>query len=365
MISICTGDTSNWLTTYRDKQPVYACILSFTDTALIPQISAAGLTPEDRRRTAAADGAFLIRGQTSQTPLVPLSAGISPAIISRAILNALAIPSHLLSTGLPVPLCVPHIELPKVIGNAVDTGHAMSLEQVHALFSAGRHWGQALAPSGSYLILAECVVGGTTTAQAVLSALGYSVEGCMGSSHLAGNHFQKSELVRKGIDAWHQREALSSLQQQAAQRQQAFRIVAAVGDPMQIVAAGMVIGASQKSGVMLAGGSQMLAVYALAGAITQQQKLFWRPEHVVVGTTRWVVEDSQADTVAIAQQLGVPYLASQMSFLQSPYMQLRAYEQGHIKEGVGAGGCAIAAHLYQRWTRSQLRHAVEALVRQM
>ncbi|MEO0887984.1 MAG: TIGR00303 family protein, partial [Cyanobacteria bacterium J06648_10] len=57
------------------------------------------------------------------------------------------------------------------------------------------------------------------------------------------------------------------------------------------------------------------------------------------------------------------YLASQISFGQSPYVQLRAYEQGFVKEGVGAGGCAIAAHLYKEWGQSQLRHAVEAQLR--
>ncbi|MEO0771191.1 MAG: TIGR00303 family protein, partial [Cyanobacteria bacterium J06649_4] len=91
---------------------------------------------------------------------------------------------------------------------------------------------------------------------------------------------------------------------------------------------------------------------------------FWRPEQVAVGTTRWVVEDPQADTVAITQQLNLTYLASQMSFRESPYMHLRAYERGYVKEGVGAGGCAIAAHLYEGWTQSQLRHAVEAQLRQ-
>ena len=44
-------------------------------------------------------------------------------------------------------------------------------------------------------------------------------------------------------------------------------------------------------------------------------------------------------------------------------MQLRAYEQGFVQEGVGAGGCAIAAYLYKGWNQSQLRHAVEAELR--
>ncbi|MFO5438240.1 MAG: TIGR00303 family protein, partial [Dolichospermum sp.] len=41
-----------WLHRYRGKLPIFACILGFTETGLIPGISAAGLTPEDRKYTA-------------------------------------------------------------------------------------------------------------------------------------------------------------------------------------------------------------------------------------------------------------------------------------------------------------------------
>ena len=95
-------------------------------------------------------------------------------------------------------------------------------------------------------------------------------------------------------------------------------VAAAVGDPMQLVVAGMLLAASQTGGVLLAGGGQMLAVYALAKAIAQQNDICWQAQQVVVGTTRWVIEDSYADTVAIARQANAPYLASQIHFERSP-----------------------------------------------
>ena len=228
----------------------------------------------------------------------------------------------------------------------------MTLEQVSQLLHSGLQWGQQLSHPDRYLILGECVVGGTTTAQAVLSALGYAVAGRISSSHRQANHGQKQALVEQGLTEWRQRRNLSPL-----------AAAAAVGDPMQLVVAGMLLAASLKGGVLLAGGAQMLAVYALAQAIAQQKHLAWQPAQVVVGTTRWVIEDQSADTAAIAQAIGVPYLASQIDFSQSPYFQLRAYERGFVKEGMGAGGCAIAAHLYRGWTQTQLRHAVEAELR--
>ncbi|NEP61563.1 MAG: TIGR00303 family protein, partial [Symploca sp. SIO2G7] len=46
----------------------------------------------------------------------------------------------------------------------------------------------------------------------------------------------------------------------------------------------------------------------------------------------------------------------------SRYPQLQAYEQGYVKEGVAAGGCAIAAYLYQGWDSVRLLQALEALI---
>lgn len=133
-------------------------------------------------------------------------------------------------------------------------------------------------------------------------------------------------------------------------------LVASVGDPMQVVAAGMAIAASHSVGVLLAGGTQMLAVYALMQALNIPVN--W--ENIVVGTTRWVAEDPTGDTVGLALSLGtVPLLATQLNFSQSRYPQLLAYEQGFVKEGVGGGGCAIAAHLYQHWTNEQLVKIIE------
>ncbi|MGC1307910.1 MAG: TIGR00303 family protein [Phormidesmis sp.] len=360
MIEICAGhqaDLNRWLARHRGQLPTFACLLSFTETGLVDHISAAGNTPMVRQYTALADGEFLHSGRTIRYPFPPLAAGVSPAIISRAVIVGQSLPLQLLSTGLPAALSVPHTALAQVTAKSVDTGQAMTIVQTQALFDSGQRWGQQWGQAqarqhGSYLVLGECVVGGTTTAQAVLTALGYRVAGQMSSSHPKGNHDQKERLVSQGIARWQLRGDPSPL-----------GAVAALGDPMQPVAAGIALAASRDGGVLLAGGAQMLAVYALAKAIATEKGLSWQSDRIVVGTTRWVIEDISANTTAIAQAIGAPYLASQIDFSQSPYARLRAYERGFVKEGVGAGGCAIAAHLYQGWTRSRLRHAVEAQLR--
>jgi uncharacterized protein (TIGR00303 family) len=343
----------DWLQRYQGRKPLLACVLGFTQTGLIPGISAAGATPADRQFTAIADGEFLVNGVQPQPryPLPPLQQGASPVLISRAIVEALQIPVHLFNAGLPQPPAVAAIDLGGAPARCLSQGRALDLAVVQHLLEQGLRWGEKLAAQvpASYLILGECVVGGTTTALAVLTGLGFAARGKVNSSHPACNHGQKWALVQAGLA-------------QAGNSLTPLELVAAVGDPMQVVVAGMTIAASRSAGVLLAGGTQMLAVYGLARAIAQRCSLDWRPDQVVVGTTRWVAEDPTGDTVGLAELIGsVPLLATQLSFAESRFATLRAYEQGFVKEGVAAGGCAIAAHLIQNWQQPQLLGAIETL----
>lgn len=351
---------TKWLRRYKGCKPTFACVLGFTETALIPGISAAGATPESRQFTALADAEFLYNGPqpTPQYPLPPLDAGASPVLISRAVIESLDIPHYLFNAGLNLTPSVPHIDLNGVAASCVSSGCAMDRTTVNHLFQQGLYWGEKLAATqpNSYLILSECVVGGTTTALAVLLGLGIDAAGKVNSSHPNCNHTQKLAIATTGLQKaglWHQDLSLVD----------PFDLVAAVGDPMQIVVAGMTLAASQTVGILLAGGTQMLAVYRLTEAIATTLTLKWQPQNVVIGTTRWVAEDSSGDTVGLATLIGsVPMLATQLNFTNAPYPQLQAYERGFVKEGVGAGGCAIAAHLYQGWSSAELLQAIVAIL---
>lgn len=348
-----------WLQKYRGRKPIFGCILGFTDTGLIPGISAAGATPQDRQYTCLADVEFLYNGLKPQPqyPLPPLEAGASPVLITKAIIDTLNIPLYLFNAGLTNKPTVPTIDLGGAPARCLTSGLALDLATIQHLLEVGSYWGQKLADEAkdSYIILGECVVGGTTTALAVLLGLGIAAIGKVNSSHPECNHGQKLALVRQGLQV----AGLTS----PLPVSKPLKLIAAVGDPMQIVAAGMGMAASLKVGVMLAGGTQMLAVYALMGALKEKLSLLWRPENIVVGTTRWVAEDPSGDTIGLAQEIGsVPLMATQLSFSESCYPQLQAYERGYVKEGIGCGGCAIAANLYKDWNQTQLLKAVEDLL---
>ncbi len=358
-----------WIERFRGQRPIFACVLGFTETGLIPGISAAGATPAHRKHTAIADAEFLYDGPRAHPmyPLPPLQAGASPVLISRAVVAAQQIPVWVLNAGLPYPPSVPCVDLGGRPARCVRHGQAMDRARVEHLFQQGLNWGDRLAQTvgAGYLIVGECVVGGTTTALAVLTGLGWDAAGKVNSSHPTCNHRQKWEIVTAGLQQMHQR--LSSdgygfdLSQMSSSQIDPFEIVAAVGDPMQIVVAGMAIAASQTCGVLLAGGTQMLAVHALAQAIAQAHQLSWHPDAVVVGTTRWVADDPTGDTIGLAQTIGAPLLASQLCFTESQHQCLRAYEHGYVKEGVGAGGCAIAASLYRDWPMTRFLLEIDAL----
>jgi uncharacterized protein (TIGR00303 family) len=356
MIEIHTqaSQAQHWLERYRGKKPVFACVLGFTDTCLIPGISAAGKTPADRQYTAIADAEFLANGVQPQPhyPLPPLIAGASPVYITRAILAALDLPLYIFNAGLPTPPQIPHLDLGGIPAACLSTGAALPLDTVTHLYEQGLIWGEKLAAEAedSYLIIGECVVGGTTTALSLLAGLGIDAAGKVNSSHPVCNHQQKWAIVQTGLS-------------KLSLPRSPLEIVAAIGDPMQIVVAGMAIAASRTRGVLLAGGTQMLAVAALIRSIGVSSHISIDTAQIVVGTTAWVAGDRSGDTIALARLIPeIPLLSTKLSFADSRYPQLQVYEQGFVKEGVGAGGISIAATLYQGWGQIELLDSIEQLL---
>jgi uncharacterized protein (TIGR00303 family) len=366
-IAICSEPTiaRAWCDRLRGTAPRFVCVAGFTATAMIDRISAAGLTPHDRLLTANADLDFLVSGNTHDPlyPLPPLVAGASPVLITRAIASELHWPIHAINAGLPYALSQPSISLHSPPARCVSSGRSLDPEVVERLFSQGlelgRRWGPASEAIGAdaaapWLMIGECVVGGTTTALGVLTALGIEASGLISSSLVQCDRGLKDRVVRSGLAALARRQAGLPLEPIAA--------IAAMGDPMQPVVAGMTLGAIEADmPVLLAGGTQMLAVWELARRLAAWGGLTWRSDRVVVGTTRWVIEDATAGAVQLARSLGAPLIASRLNLSASRHPTLRAYEQGYVKEGVGAGGAAIGATVHQGWDAARMVRAIDQL----
>ncbi|WP_094559710.1 nicotinate-nucleotide--dimethylbenzimidazole phosphoribosyltransferase [Synechococcus sp. 8F6] len=327
-------------------------LLAATDTAAVPGISAAGATPEARLGTAAADAELLLQGPGAGRvhALPPLPAGVSPALISHVVLRELGLleRTRVVDLGCAIAPSVPHLRLPALesAGPAccLSTGRALDPARVKALLQRGRSWGERWNPAEP-LLLAECVPGGTTTALAVLQGLGVEAAGLVSGSLRQPAHGLKAALVRRGLEA---AVAGGGVVAGVGAEPSPTAVLAAVGDPMQALAAGLVAAAAARgTPVLLAGGSQMAAVLALALALAEPGRRQELVCQVTLATTAWVAEEPGSDLALLLARIGAlwqvrPRLeVAALRFHGCSSAALRDYERGYVKEGVGAGGLAL------------------------
>ncbi|SRR5579875_113305 len=331
----------------------FVLALGSTMTSDMPGISAAGATPRLRRLTPRTDAEALVLGRTADGHELPVSpAGIvSPVVITRAVTVSMSLPVAVVDCGSFEPPRIPCLTVGREVAGCVSSGRALEPRTVETLFQSGLALGQQLSLRDSFLIVSECTPGGTTTALGVLTALGYDAQRLMSSSLPQGDHELKAKVVRQGLE----RAGLSP----GAAADRPFLAVAAAGDPMQPFTAGLALSASRRIPVMLAGGSQMLCVWALMRAIAAKESLGMSCGAVGVVTTGWVAFDRSARCPELARLVDAPMAAACPDFNRSRHPGLRAYEQGHVKEGVGAGGAMAAAVLSNTLDARGLMEAID------
>jgi uncharacterized protein (TIGR00303 family) len=332
------------------KKPVFCCVLAHTDTCLIPGISAAGLNEELRAYTPAADAEVVCGGEPRCLPRLPSHpSGVpGPAAITRAALGLSRIEPCFVAAGLRVWPDAPVRPVACRPGGSVVDGCAVP--EARQLFDAGCRLGRELAQDAAYLVLGESVPGGTTTALALLLALGIPASGRVSGSVPDNSHPLKQAVVERGLAAAGLRPGDGQADPLGA--------VSRIGDPMQPLAAGMALAAVEAGRhVLLAGGSQMVAVAALLNSLGGAAAL----ERVVLGTTRWVLNDPAADVAGLTADVSpdLPLLAVNLVFSASRHAPLRAYERCLVKEGVGAGGACLAA-LLSGASLDELHAAIDA-----
>jgi uncharacterized protein (TIGR00303 family) len=320
-----------FLTRLEGKDPLFICTIGTTETAKIPGISAAGKHPELTDYTPPADVELLLLGGCKCIPGVPVTPeGIpTPAIITASALKLANIPILVASGGLKVNPHVPFLDLGGKPGRDIRTGKAV--DNVKEVIQKAIIAGENLARTTDYLIVGESIPGGTTTALGVLLSIGVDARGKVSSSMPGNPHELKIKTVEESLKA--------SKVEFGGLANNPLKAISCVGDPMIPVFAGVVLGAADKVPVLIAGGTQMGAVVAVIKALKPDVL-----DNVAIGTTRWIITDKTADLRGIITQIAdVPILAADLDFSQSRFEGLKAYEAGAVKEGVGAGGAAIAA----------------------
>jgi len=336
------------------QRPFFVCTVAHTETAEIDGLSGAGATPELRRLTAAADAEALYHGRPLCMDGVPSNpnGAPGPVIITLAGLRLADVPFAVVDAGLRVKPQAPTLQVADRWGESIVTGRAVP--HAASLFQRGHDLAAEYVTKADYLVLAESVPGGTTTALALLCGLGIDAWGKVSSSMPDNAHPLKSRVVREALTA-------AGLAGQPGERP-ALDVVAAIGDPMQPFVAGLALAAHRRVPVLLAGGSQMAAVLALMAAVAAEQHEPLDLDQLGIATTSWVARDPTADLAGLVASVGdVPVLASALDFSTSRHVPLRRYEQFLVKEGVGAGAAAIVAALRVGADAELLTTTIEAV----
>ncbi|ACB39246.1 nicotinate mononucleotide-dependent phosphoribosyltransferase CobT [Pyrobaculum neutrophilum] len=293
-------------------------VVGTTDVSLIPGISIAGPSPEATHYTPALDVEYLLTGRPKTLDVVPVTPdGIpTPAVVTRALTGDL--PKLVVDAGSRIPPKIPRVVLGGVPGGDIRRG-AMPREAAEEVAANGRLLGRQLARWGRVAI-GESIPGGTTTAMAILLALGYDAWGRTSSASPDNPKELKARVVK---------EALARVKPPL----DAVTAASEVGDPVHLAVASIALGVAEGGGeVVLAGGTQMAAAAALYKALGGDV------ERLAVATTRWILEDKSADFLGLMREVGVRRVyASRSSFGGSRCRGLRAYDRGYVKEGVAMG----------------------------
>ncbi len=337
----------SFLKPLEGKKCAFVLSGGYTHTAEIEGITVAGL-PGFIEYTPALDMEVLELGYPKSMPDIAKAPDGPPSPVLIAMAARKIAPFELLfvDTGLTIK--------PQCSVKTLGFGAAKSIldgadTDAKALFEAGVKYAAEIEKTADYFILSECVPAGTTTAYAVTKALGYECDGAFASS---GNDKNIKSLKQSVVD-----KAISKEEFDAGD---VFGVLSRFGDTMQPFTAGLAVELSKTKPVILGGGTQMAAVCAVIKALGLTS-LF---ENIALATTKWIATDKTSDITGLLSAIdpSINAFYPNFDFADSEFKNLRLYEDGFVKEGIGAGAVILHAYL-QGADKESLREGVEDIYR--
>ena len=308
------------------KHFLFSFVISYTETSEIPGITVAGADPDFIKFTPPADAEFLHYGFCKSIDVIPMTPDgkPTPALLTKTALESASIPQVVINAGSKIAPKLPYFETGLPFGRNISVEPGLDKSSVVRAIDYGRIVGRALASCTDCLVIGESIPGGTTTALAVLKGLG--VDARVSSSMPKNPQSLKTEIAERAL--------------KRSDSKEPYDVVANAGDPMIPLVAGMLSTASEITNVILAGGTQMAAVLALAKSTGYDKN------RVAIGTTSYVIDDSSANFLETIKSISdIPVLSINPKLKDSKFDGLHAYSEGFVKEGVGAGGSMIASIL--------------------
>lgn len=340
------------LTKLKGKKPFFICTIATTATARIPDITGAGLNSELMEYTPAGDVELIVYGEVRCCDVPPQTtmdgtSSPTPAMITKAVLELTNTPYLVANAGSMIKPDIPYITINEIAGEDIRTGKAV--KNPKKIFEDSKLITHNLSKSNDYLVIGESIPAGTTTALAVLTALGYDADFKVSGSTPKNPHNLKKDVVMEGIATANLKDFIeknNSNKENCNEKNNRnnkldpFKAIECVGDPMIPAVAGMVFGS--KVPVILAGGTQMTAVCAFIKAIDPEFDF----SNVCIATTKFVANDKTSDIFNIAKQIGsINIHVVDPYFEKTSNQGLKNYLNGFVKEGVGAGGSMLMALL--------------------
>ncbi len=323
-----------FLKNFKSQQSLFFCTIAHTETSSIPGISAAGASVDLIKYTPVSDIEAIYYGSGKTIDKIPENplGPPSPVVISIAALKILNIPFFAINAGVIIKPLTPLIEINDIYGESIYNGKALFNLNIDNIFEKTSTLAKEIGKISKFITLGESVPGGTTTAMSMINSLGYNSFNKICGSMPGNQHNLKIEVVKK---------ALSHLLPDDTLRSKILKIA----DPMQPIQAKLTIELAKMGvQVLLAGGTQMVAVAALIKEIIKDEGLSEDIfKNIAIGTTKWVSLDKHSDIVGLMEHidLPIPLLSCNLNFSKSKYKNLQMYEDGYVKEGVGAGALAL------------------------
>ncbi len=298
------------------RRVAYVLIVGNTKTAEIPGITVAGANPELIKFTPPADAELLYYGRclSIESPPATPDGKPTPALLSFTALRLTGIPFFVVDSGLIVKPKIPYITLDAPVGENIAETRAMNREAVERTIERAKIVGKEMSKLVDVVVVGESIPAGTTTAAAVLKALG--MKPAVSSSMPENPVDLKMKVVERAVSR--------------VESDDPLEILSAVGDPVMVAVVGIALGSEKP--VVLAGGTQMVAASNIISMLGDVE--------MAIATTVYVAEDGNADMSLAA----CPVLSADPMLDRSKYEGLKAYASGFVKEGVGAGGLTLLAY---------------------
>ena len=341
-IALNESKGKEFIRSIEGKDSLFILAIAYTETAEIDGITIAGANKDMIKYTPPADAEFLYSGICKCIDAIPATPDgkPTPALITRAALRLTGIPVYVIDSGSKIKPMIPHYTLAVRHGCNISYGKALSIEDVNNVFYSSIELGRILGKSSSCLVIGESIPAGTTTALAVMLALGIDARFKVSSSMPDNPHNIKLKVAYDGMK--------SAGIDIGSLAKRPLDAISMLGDPMMPCVAGLSIGAIRYANtkVILAGGTQMAAILAIIKSYInntiddRDNKIL---DNIAIATTSYVINDNSADIKGLVASIddGVPLLYYDLLLDRSKKKGLRAYAEGFVKEGVGAGGACI------------------------